>query len=141
MAGVLRTLGLKATGGNYRYIDSKIKLLGLDTTHFTGQLWSKGKTAEEDVRIKRNGLSDEEVFVKNSPLAGHSGSKLFNRLMRMGWENKCSECGITEWLGKPLKLHIDHKDGDRTNNELSNLRILCPNCHQQTDTWGSSKRA
>jgi hypothetical protein len=53
-----------------------------------------------------------------------------------GIEEKCSKCGISSWGNKPLTCHIDHIDGDRTNNELPNLRYLCPNCHSQTDTYG-----
>ena len=51
-------------------------------------------------------------------------------------ENRCEQCGISEWRGKPLSLQLHHKDGDGTNNELENLEILCPNCHSQTETWG-----
>ncbi len=51
--------------------------------------------------------------------------------------NKCEECGITEWNGKELVMHVDHVDGDRTNNEITNLKILCPNCHSQTPTYAS----
>jgi hypothetical protein len=51
--------------------------------------------------------------------------------------NKCEECGITEWLNKELVMHVDHVDGDRTNNTLDNLKILCPNCHSQTPTFAS----
>jgi len=51
-------------------------------------------------------------------------------------ENKCSACGLgTIWNGKPIKLQLEHIDGNHYNNELSNLTILCPNCHSQTDTW------
>ena len=49
----------------------------------------------------------------------------------------CEICGITEWNGNPLTFQIDHIDGDRTNNHLDNLMVLCPNCHTQTDTYGS----
>ena len=50
-------------------------------------------------------------------------------------EDKCSSCGLTEWLGNPLSLHLDHIDGNNHNHVKSNLRLLCPNCHSQTDTW------
>jgi 5-methylcytosine-specific restriction endonuclease McrA len=47
----------------------------------------------------------------------------------------CSECGISDWNGKELRLELDHIDGDSTNNLVENLRLLCPNCHSQTPTY------
>ena len=44
-------------------------------------------------------------------------------------EQKCEICGVSEWQGKILPLELHHKDRDHYNNELSNLQILCPNCH------------
>jgi hypothetical protein len=62
--------------------------------------------------------------------------KLKNRLLKEKiLEDKCSSCGLTEWLGNPLSLHLDHIDGNNHNHVKSNLRLLCPNCHSQTDTW------
>lgn len=56
-------------------------------------------------------------------------------------ENKCDECGSPPvWRGHKLTLQLDHVDGDRSNNERSNLRLLCPNCHSQTPTFGRGKR-
>jgi hypothetical protein len=49
--------------------------------------------------------------------------------------HKCMICETEEWMGNFIHLEIDHIDGDKKNNNLTNLRILCPNCHSQTDTW------
>jgi hypothetical protein len=50
-------------------------------------------------------------------------------------EEKCENCGLFEWLGKKISLEVDHRDGNPHNHILNNLRILCPNCHAQTDTY------
>lgn len=47
----------------------------------------------------------------------------------------CECCGISEWQGKKIVLECDHIDGDHKNNHPTNLRLICPNCHSQTDTY------
>lgn len=49
--------------------------------------------------------------------------------------NCCANCGISEWLGEPIILELDHKDGNNQNNSRENLEGLCPNCHSLTQTW------
>ena len=49
--------------------------------------------------------------------------------------HKCEECQLTEWNNEPIPLELEHIDGIKTNNEQSNLKLLCPNCHAQTPTW------
>lgn len=41
-------------------------------------------------------------------------------------------CTLSEWMGEKLPLELHHIDGDRFNNQLENLQILCPNCHSLT---------
>ncbi len=67
--------------------------------------------------------------------------KLKNRMLKEGIiDNICSECGIDSWNGVRLNMELDHIDGNRTNHKLDNLRMLCPNCHAQTDTYRSKNR-
>jgi hypothetical protein len=54
-------------------------------------------------------------------------------------QNKCLHCYNDTWLGDPITLELDHIDGNTKNNEKSNLRLLCPNCHSQTNTWRRKK--
>jgi hypothetical protein len=62
--------------------------------------------------------------------------KLKQRLVKENYfKNECSICGISEWNGELLPLELDHVDGDSTNHTIQNLRILCPNCHSQTETF------
>ena len=76
------------------------------------------------------------LLVENSS-SGISTSRFKKRLIKEGLlEEKCYECGIGPiWNGKALVLQIDHTNGVSNDNRISNLRILCPNCHSQTHTY------
>lgn len=78
-------------------------------------------------------MSDSELFVVG-PTYHHSTLK--KRLLLRGVLYECTKCGISEWHGKPLALHLDHINGVPDDHRLDNLRLLCPNCHSQTDTYG-----
>ena|SRR5215469_1576621 len=131
MAEVHRRLGLKTSGGTQKGLWQHSRRLELDTSHFTGQGWSKGNRKRVD-EVRRDLLP---LLVKGNRVAF-----LRDRLITSGLKKaQCEECGITEWLGRPAPLQVDHVDGDYRNNELSNLRILCANCHMLTETWGFKK--
>jgi hypothetical protein len=53
---------------------------------------------------------------------------------------KCSICDNSEWLGKPIALIMDHIDGNSDNNQVDNLRLVCPNCDAFLPTYKSKNR-
>lgn len=67
----------------------------------------------------------------------YNASKLKPRLLAAYiFKDECSSCGqLPFWHGNPLKLQLDHINGDSLDHRLANLRIICPNCHSQTGTF------
>jgi hypothetical protein len=130
ISGVLRDLGLSRGPGNWRSIARRISVLGLDTSHFKGK--AHGTTRPRNIR------SLEEILQKYT---AYSSSTLRKRLIAGGLlKNQCSECGtLPIWRNKPLTLQLDHLNGDPFDNRLANLRILCPDCHAQTETFKGGK--
>ena len=128
---VSRRLGYTPNGGIHRMVLQHIRNAGLDTSHFTGTRWARGK------RLPKVPL--KEILVENSTY--RANSTLRRRLVAAGLlKAECAQCGLTTWRGEPLPLHLDHINGDHTDNRLENLRILCPNCHALTDTWCGRNR-
>lgn len=130
IAGVIKSLGLISAGGNYITIKNKIKELNLDISHFTGQGWNVG----DRYRPINKKQPLEEILIENSTYI--NSNHLRERLIKDGCkEPKCEICGLSHWLEKPIRLELHHINGNRTDNRIENLMILCPNCHSQTDNY------
>jgi len=125
----MRRLGVSPVGGNHAHISRRITTLGIDTSHFT---------------VPRGGPkgSRGNPLTLDSPDAGRiPGSRLRTLLLRSGVEEVCSTCDTgSAWNGKPLRLEVDHLNGDWWDNRPENLQLLCPNCHAATDTYRGRKR-
>ena len=53
---------------------------------------------------------------------------------------KCEVCSVSDWQGKPITLQVDHINGDPSNDRPDNLRLICPNCHSQTEFLGAANK-
>ncbi len=131
---VLTKLGLREAGGNYDQLKKYIVEQKLSTQHFKGRGWNRGLTG---IGIERIPL--KEILVKNSTFQSY---KLKKRLLAAGLKKPhCEECGWAEKTSDGyLPLELDHINGDRHDNRLSNVRILCPNCHSLKPTYRSRVR-
>lgn len=134
VAAVMRLLGLKPSGGSHAHIKHLIVSYGFDSTHFHGAGWSLRRVAGGPEPLRA-----AEILIRcRRPGHKERGSILRRALREIGVPDKCALCSLPPvWSGKPLRLEIDHIDGDPLNNERGNLRLLCPNCHSQTETFGS----
>lgn len=141
MAEVIVKSGRKVAGGTYQQVKEKIRINEIDTSHFTGALWSKG-IDKSDPRykafMKRNAPvkydSDEKIF-KIDPTIPRSCVKKYI-LRNNSIPYVCAICGNTgEWQGRKLSLELDHQNGINFDHRQENLRFLCPNCHAITDNY------
>lgn len=131
---VLNKLSLKPAGGNYDQLKKYISENKFNTNHFKGRAWNKG------IKIfKKPTLSLQEILKKDSVFQSF---KLKKRLFAAGLKPRyCEECGWAKVAeGGYLPLELDHINGDRHDNRLVNLRILCPNCHSLKPTHRGKNR-
>ena len=129
---VLQKLNVAPYGGNYDVLKKAIRHFDLDTSHFVGQAWSKGRKLAPRWPIER--------YLNNSRPV--QSNRLRRWLLRDGiLEHRCSFCRRTRWLNRPIPLELDHINGNNKDNRLENLRLLCPNCHAFTPTYRNRKRS
>lgn len=136
---VIVKAGSSDKSGNYQTLKRNIEQRGLSTEILDKNRYlSLKKNAERTNREKKH-FKLSEILVKNSTYTNNHALKL--KLVREGiLEYKCEICGINEWMGKEISLQLDHRNGVHNDCRLENLRLLCPNCHSQTETYGVKNR-
>lgn len=122
-------LNKRPTNNNYKKINEIIEKYQIDTSHFTNANSFSKKIIY---------YSDDEIFSNREKMYNiHLLKKrLFNGKYK---EYKCEKCGINSWMGNIISLQIHHINGNRYDNRLENLQVLCPNCHSQTDNFCKKK--
>ncbi len=131
---VLSKLNLVEAGGNYNQIKKYVGGLNLDVSHFKGMAWNKGLTG-----IGNPIIPLENILVRDST---YQSFKLKRRLFKVGLKPMhCEECKWSKTSDQGyLPLELDHINGDRHDNRLENLRVLCPNCHSLKSTHRGRNR-
>lgn len=133
---VIILLCLVPAGGNYDQIKRRILELNIDASHFTGRGWNIG------LKFKpKKPQALESLLIQGSAVQSY---KLKRKLIAAGMKSAaCEKCGWAEMSSDGrVPVELDHINGDRTDNRIDNLRVLCPNCHSlQITHRGMNKRA
>lgn len=118
------------SGGSYRTLMSRLSRESFDLTKL-----SFARSCRPRSHKVKSELSS--VLIEYSPFKNSTALK--KRIVVEGLlPDLCADCGLSpSWNNKPITLQLDHINGVHNDNRLSNLRILCPNCHTQTATYGS----
>jgi hypothetical protein len=120
---------------SYRTLNYYLNIYNISSIHMIGY----------NNNLTRHGTNTKipliDIFSGLHPL--YSSGDLRKRLISENiYPAKCNGCNNDKWRDVPIPLELEHKDGNPTNHELSNLELLCPNCHAQTSTYcgGNAKR-
>ena len=121
-ADVCRALGVRPATGAQSHIKKVADQFEIDSSHFVGQSWAKGKQIGPRLSLNE--------YLRDGRRT--NSSMLRNRLIQEGVkEPRCERCGRAEWVNGAIPLELDHQNSDHEDNRLENLQILCANCHAQ----------
>lgn len=96
----------------------------------------KGSFSDKEIWNKSQATRDRKIQDRydSTPFEKLPKHEIKRRLTRKQF-GACLICGLTDWQDKPITLELDHINGDNSDDKEDNVRLLCPNCHSQTDTF------
>lgn len=126
---VFASLGMRNIGSNFTTLVNRLKYENVDYTKFKN---NKHKS-------RKRVISYNEIFCKDSNVSRYTVKKrcIEDKLINLN----CALCGIdSNWNNKKLVLVLDHINGMHNDNRIENLRLLCPNCNSQTETFAARNK-
>lgn len=99
--------------------------------------WRKGKTFKKESLERSISIIENKEHLKLHEATARKHAK---RYLIHNHGNVCSICNLKEWLGNPIPLVCDHIDGDSTNNNITNFRLVCNNCDALLPTYKSKNK-
>lgn len=114
LADMCRYFSILPLGGNIDTMKHAIARYNIDVSHFKNKVILQENHGK---KFNRNKINKELLIHK------------------FGYQCSNSECKISTWNNEPITLQVEHIDGNNTNDNIENLRFLCPNCHSETSTF------
>lgn len=124
---VLKKINLKPAGANHIDLTNYLKNSNFDTHTLVGR---------KIKRFDNTGIPNKKLSQQLTFNSTRNSAMIRRRLISEGIkENKCELCGTSSWRGEDIVCELHHINGDRSDNRLENLIMLCPNCHSQTSNF------
>jgi hypothetical protein len=136
---ILLALGYNPkSGGTYRTLHRYAAAFEIDLTRFNEarKIATKHRST---IFGKHHTIPLDQILVQDS---SYGSDDLKRRVINAELiANACVSCANNgTHNGMPLVLQLDHINGNNRDNRIENLRLLCPNCHSQTPTYGRKNR-
>lgn len=108
-----------------------------DRVFCDGKCQQEYKWKQTKQRILESGEFDSS---RGLVTKGETNRRQVYRFLEEEYGHKCAICGLTEWMGQPIPLVVDHVDGNPTNHKIENFRLVCGNCDMQLPTYKAKNK-